>query len=296
LYDTVIAYGIAACKALGDDSSGGGFTGAELYKRMLETNFDGVSGTVKLDPLTGSRVDSTSSFALNNIIPSRYFNDPLTGSRVDATSSFTITNIIPSRYFNETRTRRLQDNDTITFKSQVTHVYYNSTWNRTEHAYVYNDGTTNIPLSLPPLKVEENFLKVSWQVICLVMAILIMISSIALCIWVQVNKNKRVVKASQPIFLNCLLAGTLLMGASIVPLTIDDHLTFSGGRGVASSDDRGCVIACILFPGCGKQWRSWLCHCMYIISLVICNGNIFSIYCTSVQNKTDQQNFESNTF
>ena len=65
-----------------------------------------------------------------------------------------------------------------------------------------------------------------------------MLSSVGFAAWTQIYKDEAVVRASQPIFLHIICVGTLLMGSSIIPLTVDD--------GVASQD--GCNIACHAFP------------------------------------------------
>jgi 7 transmembrane sweet-taste receptor of 3 GCPR len=53
-------------------------------------------------------------------------------------------------------------------------------------------------------------------------------------IWVYQNKNVRVVKALQPEFLMTVSGGMLIMGLSIIPLSIDDQF----------ASQNGCNIAC----------------------------------------------------
>jgi len=62
--------------------------------------------------------------------------------------------------------------------------------------------------------------------------------AITLSIWTFVFRKDRVVKASQPMFLQLICFGTFIMATAIVPLSIDD--------GIASQ--RGCDIACMATP------------------------------------------------
>ena len=62
--------------------------------------------------------------------------------------------------------------------------------------------------------------------------------SITFFCWVQFNRTSRVVRASQPIFLHIFSIGVLILGSSIIPLTVDDSV----------ADSNGCNVACILFP------------------------------------------------
>lgn len=70
------------------------------------------------------------------------------------------------------------------------------------------------------------------------LVVLIVGSSIACAVWVQVHKDAAIVRASQPIFLYFLLFGIAVLGFSIVPLTFDDN----------NPDNKGNDAACIAFP------------------------------------------------
>jgi hypothetical protein len=67
---------------------------------------------------------------------------------------------------------------------------------------------------------------------------LIVICSIAFSTWTFINKDTRVVRASQPMFLGMICCGTLIMAASIIPLTVDDQ----------RYSERGADIACMSVP------------------------------------------------
>lgn len=184
LYDTVIAYGLAACKATDNNSNNKNnanneyFTGTELFNKMLQTDFEGVSGKVKLDQETGTRTISTAVFIITNLV------------------------------VNENR----KGDVVATFSPQVTHVFQDSKWTNTEYQYIFSDGTTESPSSLPVVATVDDYLSLALKRLCTSMGVLIMIASIGLGIWTHMNRNHRVIRASQPIFLNFLLVGTFLMG------------------------------------------------------------------------------------
>jgi len=67
-------------------------------------------------------------------------------------------------------------------------------------------------------------------------ASLVSLTSIFFCTWVLMNRNLRIVKTMQPVFLVAICVGVFLMGLSIVPMSIDD--------GVARTDE-GADVACM---------------------------------------------------
>jgi gamma-aminobutyric acid type B receptor len=62
--------------------------------------------------------------------------------------------------------------------------------------------------------------------------------ALACSMWTHRHKLTRVVKSSQPVFLHIICAGVLILGSSIIPLSVD--------HGVASQ--KGCNAACMAFP------------------------------------------------
>jgi hypothetical protein len=69
-------------------------------------------------------------------------------------------------------------------------------------------------------------------------ATLIIIASMLFASWVRVRRKTRVVSTMQPFFLVTLCIGVLLIGLTLIPLSIDD--------GVASQ--KGCDIGCMARP------------------------------------------------
>ena len=72
----------------------------------------------------------------------------------------------------------------------------------------------------------------------LALAGIVCVSSIVFAGWVVWNRDIRVVKASQPIFLGTICVGTFVMALAVIPFSVDD--------GIAS--DEGCNIACMAAP------------------------------------------------
>ena len=212
MYDTAIAYGLGACKAAAattttyssendnDNKNKEYFTGTELYKAMLQTEFKGVTGHVQLDNITGTRDQDTATYIISNAVVDKSTNSLLL---------------------------------------QETNVFQESKWTDTNDAFVYSDGTTDQPPPFSMSNVDMNHIYPALQAVAISAGVLIVVLSIILSIWTMLNKDSAVIKASQPIFLNCLLCGICFMGASLIPLSIDDRIVESM---------EGCSIACTAFP------------------------------------------------
>lgn len=53
---------------------------------------------------------------------------------------------------------------------------------------------------------------------------IILFTSTSFAVWVFCNRNQRVVRALQPIFLMTICAGVFIMGSAILPISIDDEI------------------------------------------------------------------------
>merc|ERR1711865_197833 len=70
-YEAVMMMGIAACDAVTSASHVGDelfLNGTTLYTQLLNTNIDGLSGSVSCDNRTGSRISDTSVFTMQNLV------------------------------------------------------------------------------------------------------------------------------------------------------------------------------------------------------------------------------------
>ena len=87
-------------------------------------------------------------------------------------------------------------------------------------------GTTllqhlRVPLNLPSLDVDNNFIA-NYSTLGYALFTIIAAVSLGCAIWVFMNRNHAVVKASQPMFLLPLCLGVFITGLTIIPLTFDD--------------------------------------------------------------------------
>lgn len=94
-----------------------------------------------------------------------------------------------------------------------------------------------IPQDLPPLQENMNYLG-SLTILGYVFLGSIVVCCIVFAAWVFWNRKSFVVRASQPPFLYMVLVGVVIMGATIIPLSIDDE----------NVSTRGCSIACMCVP------------------------------------------------
>lgn len=132
----------------------------------------------------------------------------------------------------------VEGSNNVTMQEVRTH-YYDTRWIAVENtSLVFNDGTETILQDLPDQIVDYNYIGLGLRAAGLAMSALVVTMSIGLSGWTFSKSKTRIVKASQPIFLFIICFGTLLMGASVIPLSLDD--------GVVS--EQGASVACASFP------------------------------------------------
>lgn len=182
-----LVYDTAILVGMAACEAGHTFTGEEHYASILNTSFVGATGPVALDPTTGSLADSSFIGTLQNIRPHR------------------------------------MDNGKYTLVAYTVGTYSNSTWTL-EDKIVFNDGTTTPPSGLPNLVVEFNYIGHHLRMGGFALAAVVILASAFVSLWTARGRKSRVIRAAQPIFLLCISGGTALMGASIIPLAIDDEI------------------------------------------------------------------------
>mmetsp|Transcript_18477 Transcript_18477/g.39971 ORF Transcript_18477/g.39971 Transcript_18477/m.39971 type:complete len:910 (+) Transcript_18477:305-3034(+) len=185
LYDAAVGLGLAACELTSTSEPNEYFTGEELFQAFVQREFEGTSGSVVLDPTTGSRNPRSALFSLTNFVVDE-----------DAGQGM------------------------VQFKGVDTDLFKSGQWESLV-PYTFNDATHAIPLDLPALETDPNHLSTGFQVLGLILCGIIVGLSIIFACWTYRNRGLKVVRASQPIFLYLIASGTLLMGLAIIPATID---------------------------------------------------------------------------
>ena len=187
LYDATIALGLAACEATQDDSFFDGRTHFEEYKR---TTFYGATGNNTYDSETGSRLASSATFTLINI--------------VEEESQSTKT-------------------ETVELQTVVSQVFRDGEWQQIRPMQ-FNDGTSKPPADLPAANLNENFIGAAFRGAGVAMAAILISLSIYFFVWTYKNQATKVVKASQPIFLYLICCGCFLMSLPTIFYSIDDQI------------------------------------------------------------------------
>lgn len=176
-YDAMMAIGIAACEAQSDN-----FTGQELYNALLSTQFDGASGHVAFSAETGTRKLDTVSYRVVNVLA-----DP---PNPDSNLTFSIG--VDAAYVN------LGDKTVDVIRP-----------------FRFADGTTNAPASSRMAGEELNLISRGVLYFTVSVAVLVMFLSVGCAWWTIRNREKRVVRRSQPIFLCMLCVGTFVMASTV---------------------------------------------------------------------------------
>lgn len=95
----------------------------------------------------------------------------------------------------------------------------------------------NVPLVLPPLTVDANYLG-NLVYFGYLLCALITMSSLGFSVWTGLQRKDATVKAAQPPFLIMICVGTLIMGSALIPLSFDDN----------NNSQVACNRACIAVP------------------------------------------------
>jgi len=218
-FDEIIMFGLSACAAAAaaDEPS---FDGQAMYGAILNTTFQGTSGTVAVDPLTGTRLPANQMRQLKNIYGEEY------------------------------------NSSHVIIRVQQTAVFLDGHWEE-RVPFVYNGGTTDTPADLPPVTEDNNFIGTTLRAIGLTMAGLVMCLSIAFAGWTVYRRKLQVVVSSQPIFLLILCLGTLVMGSAIIPLSIDDEVASDRGCSIACTASLwlACIGFALIFAGKNRRAR-----------------------------------------
>jgi len=184
LFDAVVSLGIAAC------NTPGLFTGQELLDQLKKTEFQGITGLVKFDPETGSRMGDTVGYRLENV----FLSDELS---------------------TDTKIR---------FNSSVYALVQGSNYTPV-NSYVYFDNTTTPPPEIKPIPLDQldyNLIPNAALIYGWTFGAFVLTMSLGWIVWILLNRNRYVVRAGQPIFLCQLCLGTFIMALTVIPLSMQE--------------------------------------------------------------------------
>jgi 7 transmembrane sweet-taste receptor of 3 GCPR len=188
-YDAVTGLGLAMCRAGENETF---FGGDDIYAHFRQLDFEGASGNVRISPETGTRNYTTIAFALWNIrIPDAANADGY--SRVE---------FVPSVQFR------------------------NDAWSAiTGNEFVFADGSTVAPLSLPPVPFNFNYIGSTSRAVGYTLMSLVLSAVLASIGWTIYHKDHVVVDSAQPVFLIVVSVGAFTMALAIIPLAFEETVS-----------------------------------------------------------------------
>jgi hypothetical protein len=184
-YDAVMALGIGACEIESDF-----FTGPELFESLKKVEFGGATGRVSFDSTTGTRNDEDLTYQIYNLI----------AVPDEAGEVVTIT----------------------PYQSQLIALQNASI--EVLRPFVFFGGSTTPPQAQPVTTEDMNLVSDGIRSICWALSVALILLSVYCTIWTIMRRKTPVVRASQPIFLVMLSAGTFIMSSSIIPSTFQEPL------------------------------------------------------------------------
>jgi hypothetical protein len=216
-YDAVIALMLATCDVqppppVNDDGNelwNPATMGHALYEQLIRTEFQGLSGYVSFDPMTGTRQSQNILYGVRNVL----LIDP----------NATTTTTTPEEF---------------QFTAELSVII--NLENQTMEHYVplmYFSNTTIPPLSLPPAEVYMNLIPTATLVFGWSLCGFAIIASVFWMIWTVQHRDRDIVKASQPVFLCQICIGTMIISSAIIPMSLQEPIP-----------QRGLDIACMATP------------------------------------------------
>jgi hypothetical protein len=184
-YDAVLALGIGACEIKSDF-----FTGPELFEAFKNVVFFGATERVSFDSTTGTRNEEDLTYQVYNLI----------AVPDEAGEVVTITSYKSQR---------------ITLQNASIEVL---------RPFVFFGGSTTPPQAQPVPTENLNLVSDGVRSICWALSGALILLSVYCTIWTIIKRKTPSVRASQPIFLGMLCAGTFIMACSIIPNTFQEPL------------------------------------------------------------------------
>jgi 7 transmembrane sweet-taste receptor of 3 GCPR/Receptor family ligand binding region len=197
-YDAVIAMALAACEAPHDallrEGNVNG-SGTLLIQQLLQTKFVGVSGNVSFDS-KGTRITNDTTYQIQNI---RLVDTDTSNNDNDTYYRFTAP-----------QTALIHGNGHVTYIPDELFVYS-------------NNSTVPLPVLPPIIHYNYNLIPSGVRIFGLILAGILQLITVGWIVWTLHNRNKDVVRASQPIFLCLICIGTLTMSSSIYTVSMQER-------------------------------------------------------------------------
>jgi len=195
-YDAVMSLAVAMCTAPGEF-----FFGKDVYKRFLQTDFDGASGSVRVNNITGSRIPETITFGV--------WNSQV--AEVDKNGKLII-EFMPSMYY---------DLETAEWKTIL------------DNRFVFANGSTKPPSPLSSNLVNNNYIGDLARIIGYSLVGIAGSFSLVYAGWVVWFRREHVVLSAQPLCLLMVCFGTIIASSAIIPLGMDETVASQNGLNMA---------------------------------------------------------------
>ncbi|CAB9496067.1 acid type B receptor subunit 2 [Seminavis robusta] len=193
VYDAAMTAMLAAC----DIQDTGYFSSEQLLDAMRQQAFQGATGYVTFNNITGTR--------------------DLLGLR------YTITNVLVAEESQQLTPGRIHFNATkrigVEFPSDVIDLG--------EGPFIFSDNSATPPEALPPREVNLNLIPKGVQAFGWSLAAFIIVLSLRCMVFTYWNRDKRAVKAHQPEFLFIISFGCLLLACAVIPMSFQEPISQS---------------------------------------------------------------------
>ena len=215
-YDAIIGMGISACQAAIAANStfteNDVFSGKDHHTAFLDIDFVSASGEVRIGPTTFSRNESSTYYVVSNILDISCTEDTVS----------------------------LQGKDHAFFDALSGH------WKTFDgddgpRQFIFSDGTSNRPPQLREVVEDMNLIAGGVRSFCLILSSLSLVASAGFLMYIMKMRKKSVIRMAQPPFLAMICAGTALMAAAIITLSMDEAVASQ------SALDASCSLTKWLF-------------------------------------------------
>ena len=214
VYDAVMTMGISACQ-----QKQRFFTSDQLLETIRHQSFDGASGYVTFNNVTGTRDSVGLRYTITNVLLNRTNNaDNDIGGVGDGRIRFNAKKRIAIEFSPDHAIDNFDNNG----------------------PYIFADDTINIPPALPPVDVDMNLIHDGVRYFGWILMGAIILSSLCCCCFAYIFRDATPVKIAQPAFLMLISTGCFIMSLSIVPLSFQEPLS-------PTLLDVGCMAQLYLF-------------------------------------------------